>query len=788
MKRIIFLLLFFCSGFVHSAPSQYSVDPLCTRQKGLDLSVCQAVQAAKHNQSCDTVKKDQLALTVCRAIATITQGKSCHEEFTTTDREKFICTQLYLGMSNWRIQHLSVENEPGGRSTQEYRQAKGAFFELGKTLGNEFDFIGKRRTESLARNYFDDLTDQMSLKSELKFENKSCDTRGDGYGHTRVFSEVGKSYKYVKPVMLKSSGGWMNSAGAGAVIVRQYIAACTVSVYTGEKTENLVAEKVPPACEINSTNREAVLNLAQNLFFSISQVPGRGVPSLPELTASAAMIVNFLKANKDSYLRALKGHQEPIRLAAGAGMTVGPNQNFKLPMPLVFLPDGRVMIQLSEYLSQGKSHAIAPLGQGGFKVVYSAIDVEQAQLSPQSPARIGHDFALTSFALSEIKELAKRKSTFDSIIKEAQFHRRVANKVGQRIAEPSAVYHENQIGTALPKSLILVQRAYEGDLNKLREELYGSARQTQEGVDPDQVRLGFTQELLEALAVSHKNKIHHRDIKPGNIFYGFDKDRIPHGVIGDFGIALNIGSGKKLADEPLGGSVGYMSPEFKVLFYSVQEDIAKLNTLEARRKSIEAEWQNKPRPHKLKNQLLEGVSKESAKIEKEIKKLTLLANKDLKNDVYAMGVTLKSLWNNNGTSDTALENQQGNTATGFMDDAGKGVQGSGADSAAIAWGKTSPQLDMLKMSSLLDQMTHEDVRARLSAQQALDRIKEIHLKYTKTMRPPVGFIRGRVPSEEVFKSFEKMSIQLNQQEFKSDLKRAAQAMEFEIKSLKQGQE
>ncbi|MDY6905392.1 MAG: serine/threonine-protein kinase [Thermodesulfobacteriota bacterium] len=82
-------------------------------------------------------------------------------------------------------------------------------------------------------------------------------------------------------------------------------------------------------------------------------------------------------------------------------------------------------------------------------------------------------------------------------------------------------------------------------------------------------KLGFMIQACKALAYAHKNRVIHRDIKPGNILI----DTEDHVFVTDFGIAqsLNLEQGSDEMTRPgtVMGSVSYMSPEQRTHFASL---------------------------------------------------------------------------------------------------------------------------------------------------------------------------------------------------------------------------
>ncbi len=87
-------------------------------------------------------------------------------------------------------------------------------------------------------------------------------------------------------------------------------------------------------------------------------------------------------------------------------------------------------------------------------------------------------------------------------------------------------------------------------------------------LDPPFLREVVVPNMTEALALLHENKIIHRDIKPGNIFFADDRS---HVVLGDFGISSFTDAGHTRFTTA-SRTIGYSAPETCVNIVSPKSD------------------------------------------------------------------------------------------------------------------------------------------------------------------------------------------------------------------------
>lgn len=86
-----------------------------------------------------------------------------------------------------------------------------------------------------------------------------------------------------------------------------------------------------------------------------------------------------------------------------------------------------------------------------------------------------------------------------------------------------------------------------------RQSLHQRLKECPQGIEASEL-LGYMRDIAEALDYLHAHQIHHRDIKPPNLFCFEDG----HARLGDFGLAKLIGLSQT---GTVAGTLGYMSPE-----------------------------------------------------------------------------------------------------------------------------------------------------------------------------------------------------------------------------------
>jgi serine/threonine protein kinase len=335
-----------------------------------------------------------------------------------------------------------------------------------------------------------------------------------------------------------------------------------------------------------SPHKEKIRNFALHLGSreEFSDGEDQGAYTRTEFFAMAKNLVEFVET-----------HREDMNKEYPNGSYYRSSHNDDLPFSLRVLPNGKLAVYLKSVLTPRDLKAkFEPLGKGGFKKVFLAIDYD---LGVEPPSKSADDAFLAvgriqlpkvikqihgGGYIEEVNE-ARRDDHYASALNEYALQKSLEGVEGVA----SCISAENHLSEKHPNSdrIDIIQKYYPTDLNRLIHE------------DPDFVRQHknlLATDLLTGLAQLHAREIHHRDIKPENILIEYDASGRPRAKIADFGLALDLlqMSNQEIHEAGRAGTTRYMSPDY-------------IRNHQAR--------------------------------------YTISANTDLKNDIWAMGIILNSI-------------------------------------------------------------------------------------------------------------------------------------------------
>ena len=185
-------------------------------------------------------------------------------------------------------------------------------------------------------------------------------------------------------------------------------------------------------------------------------------------------------------------------------------------------------VNLSPGDTLGRYRIVSVLGRGGMGVVYKAEHI----LAPQLLFAVK---ALQPHALGESTELAIREATTMAALR----HRNIVRVM--------------DVGTSADNTAFLAMEYIGPDL--------GEYLRARGGTLAPKIAVEFCAQVCDALEVAHRQRIVHRDIKPGNCLV-HSENGDDYIVVCDFGLARVLHSeGAPSSEWTLVGSRGYMAPE-----------------------------------------------------------------------------------------------------------------------------------------------------------------------------------------------------------------------------------
>lgn len=359
-------------------------------------------------------------------------------------------------------------------------------------------------------------------------------------------------------------------------------------------------------------------------------------------------LVTVVDKSSDAWIAKSVASKKPVRFDSGTSFA-----GDLLPAGIIVFPDGRIIVVFDRMKHRGqKKRPLQSIGEGGYKRVYLAFDfkksIQEASDGFNDPSTLVGGYIKSHNKevdpkLSKLPGQSWDEDLFQEIQEEVRFQERWGGQEG--IAKKGELVSLSG-QTEMREKLVVLEPYYPMDLHHFRKFLSNPDLESINGMTRERVILKLATNLVTGLSLLHKNGINHRDIKPDNILVDGGKDGNYEGFIADFGLALDLNKTDNISkDNKIAGTLVYMSPEYLKQGAQVEE-IAK--------KKLELE-----RGDLAKKQLdPEALELAMKKLEQQAGDLGRKANQNLKNDVWAMGLTLWYL--NTGSLRFAQAEQSGN--------------------------------------------------------------------------------------------------------------------------------
>jgi serine/threonine protein kinase len=201
------------------------------------------------------------------------------------------------------------------------------------------------------------------------------------------------------------------------------------------------------------------------------------------------------------------------------------------------------------------------VGEGGFKRVYLAFDFKSATKGPSD------GFTDTAAWVGGYMKPKKGKqgdnkwstATIEAIQHEFQFQKKWDGHEG--IASAGELI-DLRGQTQMEEEWILLEPYYPMDLLRFRRFLNDSELVSVNGIPKEEITFKVLKNIMAGLDLLHRNGIAHRDIKPENILVAPEKDGSYSGFITDFGISLDTREAEKEPSQyKVSGTLQFMAPE-----------------------------------------------------------------------------------------------------------------------------------------------------------------------------------------------------------------------------------
>ncbi|MEO5970969.1 MAG: protein kinase [Bdellovibrionia bacterium] len=270
-------------------------------------------------------------------------------------------------------------------------------------------------------------------------------------------------------------------------------------------------------------------------------------------------LVEIMEKHSHAWIAQSKVLEKPIRLDAGTlfeGITV--------PAGIIVFPDGRIVVFFDRLLrTHHRDRPLKPIGEGGFKMVYLAFDYTMATES-LSDGFNDHTALVGGYIKSKKFDIHSKTEEVDpKLIQEVRQEFEAKKRwMGREGIAKSGDLVDLHGESKIKEKLILLDPYYPFNLIYFRAFLNNPSLESINGRSKEAVVFDLAKNLITGLSLLHGNQINHRDIKPENILVDADVDGRYQAFIADFGLALDLAD-KKNTDslEKIKGTYEYMAPE-----------------------------------------------------------------------------------------------------------------------------------------------------------------------------------------------------------------------------------
>jgi serine/threonine protein kinase len=396
--------------------------------------------------------------------------------------------------------------------------------------------------------------------------------------------------------------------------------------------------------------------------------------STAELASYVRKMIEVVEKHRKIWVGQAEAKKSPVTIKMGK-MVDGDI----VPSKIQVFPTGKVVIYLDEIMiDEQKKIVLKKLGAGTFKEVSQSFDYDVGVSESGKKSGV-EEAALASGIIRSPQKRGKRSSeelhseSLKDLNREFLIQSLFNGKTGVAVAG-SVAQMEDEVQK---KNIVTTQKFYPYDLLGFVRYLNADQIDSIEGVSKEQIKINLAIDLLEGLSAIHEEGILHRDIKPGNIFVGYDDEGLPHAYIADFGAAYDTRRRPEFAGSPVSaGTIHFLSPDGAGLFGKKE------------------------------------------------------FNQNLKHDIWAMGLSLYHLYFGHG-------HVPGNLKEEFpylFAIAGVKKDPSKLEKVGIVFTKNPPSQDSLEF--VIFQMLQPDPDLRPTAKQALSLLKELKAKQQGHLRSP----------------------------------------------------
>lgn len=633
-------------------------------KSGLDKDLCQVINTVENDTGCDPFKGPSHELFIydaCISLKKLKDTGSCRNlRDTETVGTYIICNEIFLGLDSGSCEgkmtefNFSPEEKEGIDSIVSF-EVRQSMCEFGRYIKRNFSLISKARDQAVMEFAVESgLTDHLASTPSCSNSEKTP------LSVTLPFS-----------ARLRRLSDALHQMGAN------------------------LKNPIPP----NTREKEVRLGTVVLKLIGSNQA-GPRTCELAEYVRSLISIVEenrmeWLEQHRTESLNSKRTKQTPLTIEIGQkfGTQEVPS---KLEITDDGTPDGKVVVFLDRIKINNKIRTFSGLGRGTSKTVDRSFDYDISVSAYTKKTSLDSGFLASGFIKTDGTNKERNKlpiaeqiaQNMVDVSREFKIQSLFLGKNG--VATAGSVAHSIDHGDPSKNKVVTTQKFYPYTLKSFIEYLNSKEIDAIEGRSKATVRIDLGVDLLEGLAAIHDEGIHHRDIKPGNIYVGNDEKGLAHAYIADFGVAFDTKGRPELLGAPLkAGTIPYLSPE-----------------------------------------MAKGLG-------------TSAANENLKNDVWALGLCFYFIYSGNSHVEKGLNELQylykiGKRINNYSDLSVLGIKFSSFPDA--------PAPDTYE--GVIYAMLNPDVNHRPSAKEALRALEQVRDANNKRASAHVGFqLSLRIPEK-----------------------------------------